>query len=101
MVLFAYFTTGDSASGGSSATSPGPHPLYARPMNVGDMNVQFPYIWNMVTIIKKGASIQSIKKKLSAVKVRKKGLDARKYLGALKISLDPLQYQSDMRNEWR
>ena len=70
-------------------------------MNVGDMNVQFPYIWNMVTIIKKGASIQSIKKKLSAVKVRKKGLDARKYLGALKISLDPLQYQSDMRNEWR
>ena len=74
--------------------------LYTRPINRA-LNVQFPYIWDMVTIIKKGASIQSIKKKLLAVKVRKKGLDARKYLGALQISLDPLQYQSDIRNEWR
>jgi hypothetical protein len=55
----------------------------------------------MVTIIKKGTSLQSIKKKISAVKVRKKGLDAKKYLGVLKTSIDPLQYQTDMRNEWR
>ena len=55
----------------------------------------------MVTIIKKGTSIQSIKKKLSAIKVRKKGFDASKYLGVLKTSIDPLQYQTDLRNEWR
>ena len=56
---------------------------------------------NMVLVLKKGASkkeIESVMKKLRSQK--KKGFNARKYNGVLKLKEDPLTIQKRLRGEW-
>jgi len=31
----------------------------------------------------------------------KKGIDAKKYCGKIKLPMDPLNYQNKLRNEWQ
>jgi hypothetical protein len=54
----------------------------------------------MKTIIKKTDTIQEINKKLDAIK-NKRGFDAFKFCGVLKLEKTPLQIQKEMRNEWK
>lgn len=56
----------------------------------------------MVVIIKRGDSIEKIKKQLAELqmKTRKKGLDAKKYCGTLSTKIDGLEFQKKLRNEW-
>jgi len=53
----------------------------------------------MVTILKKGTSKKSIQKILQKIRT-KRGLDAFKYCGIIKLKEDPLLIQKQMRNEW-
>jgi hypothetical protein len=56
----------------------------------------------MVMIIKKGRPISEIMKKLNELTSHKmRGLNASKYAGTLKTTIDPLTYQSSIRNEWK
>ena len=53
----------------------------------------------MVLVLKKGASkkdMEDISVKLRAIK----GVDTRKYCGAIKLKEDPLVIQKQMRGEW-
>lgn len=54
----------------------------------------------MLTIIKKGTSKKEIRKKLQAVTSRLSERDILPYAGRLKGSKNPLEYQTEMRNEW-
>jgi len=54
----------------------------------------------MTTIIKKGTSGKEIKKRLEAVISKFPEQDIMKYAGTLKTDIDPLEYQSLIRNEW-
>jgi hypothetical protein len=54
----------------------------------------------MVTIIKKGSSKAVIKKQVEKVQT-KKGLDAQKYSGVIKLKDQPLSIQKAMRDEWK
>ena len=56
----------------------------------------------MVTVIKSGASKKSIEtsiKKLSSSK--KKGFDANKFCGVIKLNEEPLDIQKRLRDEWK
>jgi hypothetical protein len=53
----------------------------------------------MVTVIKQGSSKASIEKLLEKLK-SKKGLDAKKYCGVIKLKANPLTIQKMMRDEW-
>lgn len=53
----------------------------------------------MVTVIKKGSSKTSIKHLVQKTQV-KKGIDARKYSGVLKLKEHPLDIQRKLRDEW-
>ncbi len=53
----------------------------------------------MVTIIKKGASKSSIKQLLQKIQV-KKGIDAYKYCGVIKLKQHPILIQKILRDEW-
>ncbi len=56
----------------------------------------------MVTVLKSGAtksSIQAILKKLGS-KRSKKGFEAHKFCGVIKLSEDALNIQKRLRNEW-
>ena len=55
----------------------------------------------MVTIIKKGTPRDEIKKRITNAvsQSRKRGIG--KYAGKLKLQVDPLDYQQQMRNEWK
>jgi hypothetical protein len=53
----------------------------------------------MVLVIKKGASVKEIKKLMGAKK-SKKGLNAKKYLGIIKLKEDALEIQKRMRG-WK
>jgi hypothetical protein len=53
----------------------------------------------MVTIIKKGASKSSIKQLLQKIQV-KKGIDAYKYCGVIKLKQHPILLQKILRDEW-
>ena len=54
----------------------------------------------MTTItIKKADQKQTYRKKLSGIRL--KGLNAHKYAGKIKISLDPLVIQKKLRDEWK
>jgi len=55
----------------------------------------------MVTIIKKGTSKKEIPDRIDAVISRLPEKDIMKYAGKLKITRDPLEYQMEMRNEWK
>jgi len=50
----------------------------------------------MVTIIKKGTPKEQIDEVVSKTAQK----DIKKYAGALKIDIDPLEYQKQMRDEW-
>jgi hypothetical protein len=56
----------------------------------------------MVFVLKKGASkkeIDAITEKLSKIR-RKKGFDANKHCGVIKLKEDPLAIQKRLRDEW-
>jgi hypothetical protein len=53
----------------------------------------------MVTIIKKGTSKISIKHLVKKIQV-KRGLDAKKHSGVLKLKEQPLDIQKKLRDEW-
>jgi hypothetical protein len=55
----------------------------------------------MVTVIKSGANKQIIAKRLKALySTPKKGFNASKFCGILKIEEDPLIIQKRLRDEW-
>lgn len=54
----------------------------------------------MVTIIKRGDSPEDIKKKVNAAISNKRKSDITKYAGSIKLSVDPLKWQKEIRNEW-
>ncbi len=56
----------------------------------------------MIAEIKHGSNLTEIKKLLSRIATRKpkKGLDAKKYCGILKLHEHPLAIQKKMRDEW-
>jgi uncharacterized protein YqgV (UPF0045/DUF77 family) len=54
----------------------------------------------MVTVIKKGTPKEEIKKCIDEVVSKAPKKDIKKYAGALKTDIDPLEYQRKMRNEW-
>jgi hypothetical protein len=55
----------------------------------------------MVVIIKKTTSLKRLKALLKKAKpARRKGLDARKFSGKLKLKEDPLVIQKRLRAEW-
>jgi hypothetical protein len=53
----------------------------------------------MVTIIKKGASRLAIMQLLGKLR-SKKGINAKKHCGVIKIKGSPLSIQQKLRNEW-
>ena len=53
----------------------------------------------MVTVIKKGTDRISIQKALENISVRK-GMNAFKYCGKVKLEKEPLMIQKNLRNEW-
>jgi hypothetical protein len=55
----------------------------------------------MITVIKKGASKEEIKKSLDNAVAKSAKEDIRKYAGKLKTEIDPLEYQKKMRDGWR
>lgn len=56
----------------------------------------------MVTILKKGSDINTIKSVMEKVSKGKpnKGFDAAKYAGTVKFVEDGLAFQKRLRNEW-
>jgi Fe2+ transport system protein B len=56
----------------------------------------------MVTVIKKGRPIREMIQKLNELVSKKnRGLQSTKYSGKIKSQIDPLDYQKDLRNEWK
>ncbi len=55
---------------------------------------------SMVTIIKKGTPTKEIKKGINDAVSKSRSRNIKKYAGKLKIDIDPLEYQRQMRNEW-
>ena len=55
----------------------------------------------MVTIIKKGTPREEIKKRITNAVSKSRKRDISKYAGKLKLEVDPLDYQKQMRNEWK
>jgi hypothetical protein len=53
----------------------------------------------MVTVIKKGSSKTAIKQLMDRVQV-KKGLDAKRYSGVIKLKEHPVTIQKALRDEW-
>ena len=56
----------------------------------------------MVTVLKYGLKKEAIKRLLDRLnqQVDDKGIDAYKYCGVLDIVEDPLEVQSNLRDEW-
>ena len=56
----------------------------------------------MVTVLRQGATAQSIRNILEklAKDVKPKGVDVYKYSGKIKLNKDALDIQKDLRNEW-
>ena len=54
----------------------------------------------MVTVIKKGSSRLAIRQSLEKLKHRK-GFDAKKHSGVIKLKENPLTIQKKMRDEWK
>lgn len=55
----------------------------------------------MLTIIKKGTPKKEIREKIQSATSRLPEKDIIKYAGKLQILKDPLEYQMEMRNEWK
>ena len=54
----------------------------------------------MTIILKKGASLDEINKKILKAKPARKKHAFEKYVGVLAITEDPLQIQTRLRDEW-
>lgn len=54
----------------------------------------------MVLVIKKGSKSRTINLTLNKIKSPSKEFNAQKYCGILKIHKDPMEIQSQMRDEW-
>ncbi len=57
----------------------------------------------MVLVLNPNASkseIKKLEKKLEEMQQKKKGFDAKKYCGTIKLAKDPLEIQKEMRSEW-
>jgi hypothetical protein len=54
----------------------------------------------MVTILKKGTPIDEMSKQVDALVSKSPKKDILKYAGKLKTSIDPLEFQKKMRDEW-
>tara|TARA_R110000850_G_scaffold125647_1_gene244178 strand:+ start:459 stop:635 length:177 start_codon:yes stop_codon:yes gene_type:complete len=57
----------------------------------------------MTTVLRKGSTPEQIAKILEDLKSRvvvKDGLDAEKFCGQLKLDIDPLKIQQELRDEW-
>lgn len=58
-------------------------------------------VFLMVTVIKKGASKRSIEHSIKMLLVKgRKGFDAKKFCGVLKLEEDALAIQKRLRDEW-
>ncbi len=55
----------------------------------------------MVTIIKKGTPRDEIKKRITIAVSKSRKRDISKYAGVLKLEINPLDYQKQMRDEWK
>lgn len=55
----------------------------------------------MTNIIKKGTSLEGIKKRLKTVISKFQDRDILKFAGTSKTDIDPLKYQIEMRDEWK
>jgi hypothetical protein len=55
----------------------------------------------MVTVIKKGTSAKEVKKRVDAAISKASKKDIMKFAGKLKITIDPLEYQRQLRDEWK
>jgi hypothetical protein len=57
----------------------------------------------MTTTLRKGSTEEEFARLLEDLNSRAKakgGLDAKKYCGSLKMDIDPLEIQKDLRDEW-
>jgi len=54
----------------------------------------------MVTVIKKGTPKEEIKRQIDEVVTKAPKRDIMKYAGKLKMDVNPLEYQKQMRDEW-
>ena len=55
----------------------------------------------MVTVIKKGTTALEINKIVESIKLKsKRKVSLTSLVGSLKLTVDPLKFQKDMRNEW-
>lgn len=55
----------------------------------------------MLTLIKKGSSKKEIRKKLELIFSKRKKNNLLEFAGKLKTDIDPVEFQKQMRNEWR
>lgn len=55
----------------------------------------------MVTIIKKGMRKEEIRSILIRLRKKTKKINLKKYCGAIKLEVDPLEQQKKWRNEWK
>lgn len=55
----------------------------------------------MVTIIKKGASIEEIRRKIEKALKGKRKMSIMDFAGSLKSDIDPLEFQKQIRDEWK
>ena len=55
----------------------------------------------MVTIIKKGTPKDEIRKRITNAVSKSRKKNILKYAGKLNLKVDPLDYQKQMRNEWK
>ncbi|MBC7916062.1 MAG: hypothetical protein H7Y07_18300 [Pyrinomonadaceae bacterium] len=55
----------------------------------------------MLTIIAKGTSKEEINQRINKAISKNPKKDVMKFAGKLKLAIDPLQYQAQMRNEWK
>lgn len=54
----------------------------------------------MITIIKRGTSKEEIRKRVNEAISKAPQKDIMKYAGQLKMDIDPLEHQKNLRNEW-
>lgn len=73
--------------------------LIHRLVNLNEHSIE--KISDMVTIIKKGATAQTIKKKYEKVVSSPSKKDIRKYCGVISLKKNPVDLQKEWRDEWK
>ena len=54
----------------------------------------------MITVIKKGSTAETVKKKLNKHQEKQSRKDLSKYCGVIKLKEDPVVVQKKIRDEW-